>query len=240
MSSFLPRADRSDPLMARSPLLDAAIGVLITVLSAWIFGYLETSERGFAATRPWEFLQLDEIPAVLLVLALCLIWYAGRPATKGTGAPLSDSSRRLEFPHNFNRISAPDANSCAGCHNLPFGIAGGGGDIVANVFVQGQRFDFARFDALDAAPAGGMLDESGAPASLQTVGNSRGTLGMFGSGFIEMLARQMTLDLQRIRNAVPPGGSVKLTAKGVSFGTLARHVDGRWDTSRTEGCPCRA
>lgn len=60
----------------------------------------------------------------------------GRLLTKGTGAKLSDPTSPLEFPRNFNRISAPDANSCAGCHNLPFGIPGGGGDIVAaNVFV---------------------------------------------------------------------------------------------------------
>ena len=66
----------------------------------------------------------------------------GRPLTKGTGNPLKDPTSPLQFPRNFNRISAPDANSCAGCHNLPFGISGGGGDIVANVFVLGQRFDF--------------------------------------------------------------------------------------------------
>jgi hypothetical protein len=26
--------------------------------------------------------------------------------------------RPLVFPRNFNRFSAPDANSCAGCHNI--------------------------------------------------------------------------------------------------------------------------
>ena len=62
----------------------------------------------------------------------------GRPLTKGNGKPLSDLSSPLVFPRNFNRVSAPDANSCAGCHNVPFGVAGGGGDIVANVFVLGQ------------------------------------------------------------------------------------------------------
>src|SRR3989442_659345 len=66
----------------------------------------------------------------------------GRPLTKGTGAPLSDPARPLVFPRNFNRLSAPDANSCAGCHSQPYGIAGGGGDILANVFVLRQRFDF--------------------------------------------------------------------------------------------------
>jgi hypothetical protein len=41
----------------------------------------------------------------------------GRPFVKGTGAPLADRNLPLVFPRNFNRISAPDANSCAGCHN---------------------------------------------------------------------------------------------------------------------------
>jgi hypothetical protein len=70
----------------------------------------------------------------------------GRPLTKGTGNPLNDPLNALRFPRNFNRISATDANSCADCHNTPFGIPGGGGDFVANVFVRGQRFDFATFD----------------------------------------------------------------------------------------------
>src|SRR5215469_15703268 len=63
---------------------------------------------------------------------------AGRPLSKGTGASLSDSSDPLIFPRNFNRISGPDTNSCSGCHNKP--DVGGGGDIVGNVFVLGQRF----------------------------------------------------------------------------------------------------
>ncbi len=40
----------------------------------------------------------------------------GRPLTKGTGGALADPDSPLEFPRNFNRVSAPDANSCAGCH----------------------------------------------------------------------------------------------------------------------------
>ena len=52
---------------------------------------------------------------------------AGRPLTKGTGAPLSDAQDPLVFPRAFNRVSARDANACSGCHNAPFGQAGGGG-----------------------------------------------------------------------------------------------------------------
>src|SRR5436853_5866432 len=37
----------------------------------------------------------------------------GRPLSKGTGDPLSDPTSPLVFPRNFNRVSAPDANSCA-------------------------------------------------------------------------------------------------------------------------------
>ena len=159
----------------------------------------------------------------------------GRPLTKGTGAPLSDSGSPLVFPRNFNRISAPDANSCAGCHNAPFGIAGGGGDIVANVFVLGQRFDFATFDALDLTSTRGTAGELGVAAQMQTIANGRNTLGMFGSGYIEMLARQMTVDLQRQRDLLAPGQSRALVTKGIAFGTLAHNVDGTWDTSRIEG-----
>jgi hypothetical protein len=161
----------------------------------------------------------------------------GRPLTKGTGAPLSDPSSPLLFPRNFNRLSAPDANSCAGCHNLPFGIPGGGGDIVANVFVLGQRFDFATFDRSDFLATRGSLDEFLRPVTQQTLANSRATIGMFGSGFIEMLARQMTADLQAIRNATPPGGAGPLVTKGISFGTIIHRLNGTWDTSLVEGIP---
>lgn len=161
----------------------------------------------------------------------------GRPKTKGTGAPLSDMSSPLLFPHNFNRVSAPDANACSGCHNAPFGAPGGGGDIVANVFVLGQRFDFATFDGSDGVPTRGAVDELGDPVTLQTIANERATLGMFGSGYVEMLARQMTSELRAIRDALPPGGSAALVTKGVSFGTLARSGGGAWITSGVEGIP---
>ncbi len=160
---------------------------------------------------------------------------AGRPLTKGTGAPLADPSKPLVFPRNFNRISAPDANSCKGCHNLP--RSGGGGDHVANVFVLGQRFDFASFDGTDLLPTGGSVDESGEPVSLQSIANERNTLGMFGSGYIEMLARQMSGDLASLRDTLGPGEAVALISKGVDFGILSRTSDGNWNTEAVEGLP---
>jgi hypothetical protein len=161
----------------------------------------------------------------------------GRPNTKGNapGPRLSDPSEPLVFPRNFNRISRPDSNSCSGCHNEPF--VGGGGDRTTEVFVLGQRFDFATFDHNDMIPTKGAADERGEFVTLQTIANERKTIGMDGSGFIEMLARQMTADLQMIRNATAPGTSLAPVTKGVSFGTLARRMDGAWDTSRVQGLP---
>ncbi|MCA8962904.1 MAG: hypothetical protein KDC38_20415, partial [Planctomycetes bacterium] len=101
---------------------------------------------------------------------------AGRPETTGTGGTREAHS----MPENFNRISAPDANSCAGCHNSP--RIGGGGDNVANVFVLGQRLPFVNFD--------GEAGDDHQNQDLDTVANERNTLGMFGSGYVELLARE--------------------------------------------------
>ncbi|HXF26393.1 MAG TPA: di-heme oxidoredictase family protein [Bryobacteraceae bacterium] len=160
---------------------------------------------------------------------------AGRPLTKGTGGPLSDQGSPLLFPRNNNRISGPESNSCSGCHNQP--IAGGTGDLSTNVFVMANRFDFATFDGSDRAPTRGAVDERGMAVTLQSIANSRATPGMFGSGYYEMLARQITADLQSIRDAIQPGGRARLMSKGISFGVLARKPDGFWNTSEVEGLP---
>jgi cytochrome c peroxidase len=161
----------------------------------------------------------------------------GRPLTKGTGRPLADPSRPLTGSRSFNRISGPDANSCAGCHNAPYGISGGGGDFVTNVFVLGQRFDSASFDPSDKLPTRGAVDESGRLATLETVANLRASTGMFGAGYLEMLARQMTEELQKIRDGIRLGETKALVAKGVNFGKLTLTKEGLWDTSKVEGLP---
>src|ERR1044071_569570 len=161
----------------------------------------------------------------------------GRPLTKGTGRPLSDPSRPLTGAGALNRIHAPDANSCAGCHNAPFGITGGGGDFVTNVFVLAQRFDSVTFDPSDTLPTRGTMDEAGRTASLHTVANLRATTGMFGAGYIEMLAREMTVELQLIRDRLRMGETKALVAKGVSWGKLTLTQAGLWDPSKVEGLP---
>jgi len=160
---------------------------------------------------------------------------AGRPLTDGTGGPLSDPSSPLVGPRSFNRISGPDANSCAACHNAPFGAPGGGGDFVGGVFVLGQRFDFVDFDPNDMTPLRGRVDETGQPVALDDLANFRASLGMYGAGYVELLARQMTAELQARRDALAPGSAVALVAKGISFGQLARAADGSYDASGVTG-----
>jgi mono/diheme cytochrome c family protein len=162
---------------------------------------------------------------------------AGRPLSKGTGKALLNSAAALRGERAFNRISGPAAMSCAACHRHPAGIAGGGGDFVSNVFEGAERFDFVTFDREDHQVTGGAFDESGTPVSLQAIGNLRSTPSLFGAGYLEMLARQITADLQRIRDSLQAGQETPLVANGISFGTLARRTDGRWDTSAVEGLP---
>jgi hypothetical protein len=162
---------------------------------------------------------------------------AGRPLTKGNGRALSDPSRPLTGTRRFNRLSGPDANSCAGCHNSPYGIAGGAGDFATSAFVLGYRFDFVTFDPADNVPTRGSRDESGRVRTLQDFADLRATAGLFGAGYLEMLARQITSDLQAIRATIRPGEIKPLRSKGISFGKLTRRKDGGWDVSEVEGIP---
>lgn len=159
----------------------------------------------------------------------------GRPFGKGTDTELTDPGSPLAFPHNFNRISGPAGGGCAGCHNQP--RIGGGGDIGGSVFVLGNRFDFVSFDPDDTVPLRGRLDERGLPATFQSVSAPRKTTGMFGSGYIELLARQMTAELKAEAAACAPGQVCALTAKSVGFGSIKHNADGTWDTHGIVGLP---
>jgi hypothetical protein len=103
-----------------------------------------------------------------------------------------------EVPTTTTTPAAPaTASSCVSCHNAPYGIPGGGGEVTE------QR----------AAP------------------------GLFGAGYVEMLTRQITSELQVIRNAIKPGQAQPLIAKGINFGILKRKADGSWDTTEVMGLP---
>ena len=91
----------------------------------------------------------------------------GRPAATGNGAP---TKRDPSHDPGFIRTSGTDSTSCADCHNQPF--VGGAGGFVAIVFVLAQVLD-------------PVIDTVSADFS-----DERNTLGMNGSGAIEMHRRR--------------------------------------------------
>jgi mono/diheme cytochrome c family protein len=93
------------------------------------------------------------------------------------------------------------------------------------------------FNPNDILPTQGGVDERGIAVTLQSIANSRTTIDMFGSGYYEMLARQITADLESIRDCLQPGQQARLLSKGISFGILARNVDGSWNTAAVQGLP---
>lgn len=144
---------------------------------------------------------------------------SGRPYTTGGGAPRnlptivgSEEGEPISAGQMEKlRTSAPDADSCAGCHNQP--ESGGAGDFVANVFVLSQTLD---------------------PVSLSvspTRTLNRNTLAMHGSGAIEMLTREMTADLQAAAAGLP-AGTHTISSKGVDFQI---EVDAYGDVVATDG-----
>src|SRR5262249_57965468 len=102
----------------------------------------------------------------------------------------------------FTRISGPDANSCAGCHNQP--QLAGAGDFVANVFVLAQN----------ATPVSGTILSS----DFTQTWLERNTLGMFGSGAIELLGREMTQDLLNLQSPARPRAASSRPAHAVPPG----------------------
>src|SRR6185369_7700542 len=143
----------------------------------------------------------------------------GRPAATGNGAP---SKRDPSHDPGFLRTSGTDATSCADCHNQP--TVGGAGGFVANVFVLAQVLD-------------PVVETVSADFS-----DERNTLGMNGSGAIEMLAREMTSDLLAIRDSAlaqarSSAASVtrSLESKGINFGQIIAKPDGTVDTSKVQG-----
>ncbi|HEV3044251.1 MAG TPA: di-heme oxidoredictase family protein [Roseiarcus sp.] len=144
---------------------------------------------------------------------------AGRP--KATQA-IIPTKRKHGVNPPFTRTSGPDSNSCFGCHNDP--IVGGSGDVIANVFVS-EGFESAEFDNVD-----------------PTFSSERHTIALMGAGLVELLAREMTADLQGERNDAVKRAwtsgeteTVDLVSKGVRFGAIAAHPDGIVDLDRIEG-----
>ena len=170
---------------------------------------------------------LDDAALAALVGAGERLFTARFTGADGVGRPLATQAilptkRRRPARAAFSRTAGLDANACAGCHDSP--LVGGAGDFSANVFVA-EGFDHADFDTTD-----------------PQFSNERNTNHLFGAGLIELLAREMSAELQRqradaLRRARASGESVetRLVAKGVDFGTLEALADGRVDTRGVDG-----
>src|SRR5882672_9814004 len=107
--------------------------------------------------------------------------------------------------NNDLAIGAGLSDSCALCHGRPRGSAGTGGNVVT------------RPDSRDAGH-------------------------LFGLGLKEMLADEITSDLRSTRDLaitlaqqMKRSVSLKLTSKGVKYGTITANADGTLDTSRVVG-----
>lgn len=145
----------------------------------------------------------------------------------GVGRPMATQAiiptkRRRPPKNEFARTAGLDANACSSCHNLP--EMGGAGDFVANVFVS-EGFQLADFDSTD-----------------PQFSNERNTNHLFGAGLVELLAREMSLELSKLREAAlqearSSGKTItaELTTKGINFGKLDVHPDGVVDTRQLEG-----
>lgn len=132
-------------------------------------------------------------------------------------------TKRKRAPRQeFSRTAGLDANSCASCHHTP--VMGGAGDFAANVFVS-EGFNNADFDSTD-----------------PQFSNERNTNHLFGAGLVELLAREMTADLQAIRTSAAKQAradkqtvTLALVTKGIDFGSITVGADGMVDLSGLDG-----
>jgi Di-haem oxidoreductase, putative peroxidase len=139
----------------------------------------------------------------------------GRPTLQGNGT--------------FLRVNGLDAQSCLDCHGVAsfasippdFGIGGVGG-ATTNAIIKPTSIDVADGD----------LDGNAALA-----GRFSNPPFVFGAGGVELLAKEMTSDLQVLRQRAInfPNVPVALVTKGVSFGTIVADGGGTVDTSAVEG-----
>lgn len=133
--------------------------------------------------------------------------------TKDVGYGAKDLPNVARF--HTKRRGGPDARKCASCHWR--GGPAGAGDAADNAYLDGDG------DSQDSALA-------------------RNPLSLSGAGIVEILANEMTQDLQSIRSSLleeakQQGKTVRkeLITKGVSFGFLSAGPDGKLDTAELEG-----
>ena len=130
----------------------------------------------------------------------------------------------LQGNGTFLRVHGLDGQSCLECHSVVsnasvppvFGIGGFGGS------------------ASNAMVAGGPIDPEATNAGFN--GRFINPPALFGAGAVQLLASEMTSDLQALKREAEQreGLDIRLESKGVDFGVL-RFEDGAFDFSQVEG-----
>ena len=132
----------------------------------------------------------------------------------------------LQGNGTFLRVNGLDAQTCMECHSVlsnavvPFRFGVGGvGSSSSNAMFKPTWID---------PTTGGKENFNGRFINPPF---------LFGSGGVELLGKEMTLDLQQLRAQAQqnPGTRVALVTKGVSFGSISCQQDGTCDTSQVEG-----
>jgi len=128
------------------------------------------------------------------------------------------------------RVNGLDSQSCLDCHNQVSTITvpatlgvGGAGGINATALFRATSFDVA-----DAANHGFAAFN----------GRAINPPALFGVGGVQLLANEMTVDLQRLKAkavASPADTRVDLVSKGVSFGYLVANGNGSVNTAHVQG-----
>ncbi len=145
--------------------------------------------------------------------------------------PTSPGNRpSLQNNGTFLRVNGLDAQTCMECHSVgsnatvPFTFAVGGvGGSNNNVLFQPTEID---------------VDDSLANGFAFLNGRYINPPFLFGSGGVELLAKEMTRDLQvkKQRAVQNPGADVPVNSKGVQFGTIRYDAQtGTFDTSNIVG-----
>ena len=138
-----------------------------------------------------------------------------RRFTKKEGFGHGDTQRATRSRLQQGKYGGPDASACVDCH-WKGGFAGAG-DRVDNALVFGD----------------------GENLHTQEV---RNPLALWGSGWVEILAREMTQDLhQQAQKALQEAQKkqqaqrIALMVQDIPFGWLTVHPDGTWNTNEIEG-----
>jgi hypothetical protein len=187
------------------------------------FRYARERERMYEAYRPHKVYQQYRIEqdwidqgcikkSDLIDLGRALFL---RRFTRAEGFGHGNPNRVQRTPLHTGNYGGPDASACVDCH-WKGGFAGAG-DRVDNVLSFGDGDDIQTQEV-------------------------RNPLALWGSGWVEILAREMSSTLQKQakkahRKAIQIQKSqrIELIVQNIPFGWLTVHVDGSWSTDELEG-----